>query len=419
MNNIPGYLRYKKAKNEKSPVWFIDCRNTDFSPTSSLWHTKINKEITGTLNEIHTPYWEEPILIKCHVGEKKCSTRMLPHFALSTISHFKSRGMKRIVAGDSTVAYSGDRGYKENNAQCTRYMSLARTHGWSEEGPLGIPFVVLDRPMTSVEGTFSFKDEEIAFMTHNAKRFREVYLAGGFAAAGTIVNHIHLTLHDMAQLAGAVKGITMGGSSRKGKLVMHQCYSPHIHEKLCTRCGTCASKCPEEALMWNEGEVPQLLEEKCIGCGECLAVCKGKHISMCAHEVEDWLRGSLTLPYRMADYMMGMMEGRWERLLNIMHMYTITRCCDCLDKEQKSLIYSLGFLVGRNPFAVDLMATYLMHEEIYTRVQEGTICADKDLDKTEILKIFFPHYHGLMPYRHIQDEYAIVVEPEPIQVTMS
>jgi len=417
-HKIPKWLRYKKGVNEKSKVWFLDLRGTDFAPESAVWQKRINKRLESIFERIHEPGRRDPVLIKCHVGEKRCRTRMLPEYCISTVNHFRSRGIEKIAAGDSTVAYSGDRGYHDNHSSCERYLSLAEKHGWTENGPLGTPFVVLDRPETSLRGTFHFENEEVKAETNTSRLFKEVYLSGGFAAAGTVVNHVHLTLHDMAQVACAVKGLTMGGSSYKGKLIMHKCYAPTIDGNECKKCGTCAVKCPEKALEWEKDRVPELAGDRCIGCGECIAVCHGGSISMSSQVIEDWERGSDTLPYRMADYLTGMMEGRWDRLLNVVHLYNITRRCDCLDRPQKPIIPHIGFLVGKNPFAVDLMSVYLLHEEVYRRTRSGEIRANKGLSQSDILRIYFAEYHGTAPFHHLQNEYGIVVEPDMERITL-
>jgi len=411
---LPEWLQFVKGICERSPVWFIDCRETDFSPESPRWQERINTAIGGVLEGLHCGHWEEPVLIKTHIGEPRCSTRMLPQYCRSTVRHFQSRGMFRMASGDSTVAYSGPRGYRDNPSDSAPYLHLAGAHGWTETGPLGIPFVVLDRPRTSVQGRISFDSEEVTLTPAASKRFREVYLAGGFSAAGTIVNHVHLTLHDMAQVACAVKGITMGGSSRRGKLVMHQCYFPVIDEGQCLRCGRCSLGCPEKALHGEKGALPVLERDRCIGCGECAGICPSGGIAMVTREIEDWQRGSESLPYRMADYLLGMMEGRWGRLVNIVHLYNITRHCDCVDEAQAPLTPHIGFLVGRNPFAVDLAATRLLHEEVDRLVRGGKIRPKRSPVKDTILDIFIPGYHGIAPYHRIRKKYGIVVEPDII-----
>jgi uncharacterized Fe-S center protein len=412
---LPSWLRYRKGKNEKSPVWFIDVRGTDFTPESPLWQERVNAAIGKVLRRMRMPAAEGPVLIKCHVGERRCRTRMLPQYCLSTVEHFRARGIRRIACGDSTVAYSGDRGYHDNIEDCTRYAGLARSHGWDQEGPLGTPFVILDRPQTSVRGRFSFTRQERRHRTASSMKFREVFLSGGFAAAGTIVNHVHLTLHDMAQVACCVKGLTMGGSSYRGKLIMHKCYSPEIDAEGCLRCGTCSLKCPEGALRWEKGQVPRLSGDLCIGCGECVAICHGGSISMSSSEIEDWSRGGDSLPYRMSDYLMGMMEGRWQRLINVAHLYNITRKCDCVDRPQRPMLRHIGFLIGKNPFSVDLLATRLLHDEVYRQAKGGGLkggSATGPPSKALALRVFFDNYHGAAPYRHIRDSYGVVVEPE-------
>ena len=409
---IPDWLRYRKGLNEKSRVWFLDLRGTDFDPQSPDWQRRVNGSLRRLLRRIHEPQWKSPVLIKCHVGERKCRTRMLPEYCISTVEHFRSLGIGEVACGDTTVAYSGDRGYHDNHLSCERYHSLADAHGWTERGPLGTPFVVLDRPQTSVKGKFLFTREEVKKRTSVSKSFKKVFLSGGFASAGTIVNHVHLTLHDMAQVACAVKGLTMGGSSYKGKLIMHKCYSPSIDGESCKKCGTCAVHCPEGALSWEKGSVPTLDGERCIGCGECIAVCHGKSITMTSQAIQDWLRGSDTLPYRMTDYLTGMMEGTWDGLLNVAHLYNITRRCDCLDRPQKPIIPHIGFLVGKNPFAVDLMCTYLLHEEVYRQFRNEQKKGARGLKKSDILRFYFAEYHGIEPFRRLQEEYGIVVEPE-------
>jgi uncharacterized Fe-S center protein len=42
-------------------------------------------------------------------------------------------------------------------------------------------------------------------------------------------------------------------------------------------------------------------------------------------------------------------------------MYTVTERCDCVNKRQKPMLQrDLGFLVGKNPFAIDLIASRML-----------------------------------------------------------
>lgn len=412
---IPEWLKFKKGENEKNPVWFLDLRGTSFDPKKPDWQNKVNKELKKILKETGFSDLEQPALLKTHIGENKCDTHLLPEYCRSTVDFLREEGINNIAFGDSTVAYTGDRGHKENTTDCDRYYSLARNHGWTKEGPLGIPFVVLDRPYTSVPGGFEFSEEEKEISPKTTDKFNKVYITGGFDAAGTIVNHIHLTLHGLAQVAGAVKGLTMGCSSYRGKFTMHKSYYPVINQDICMKCGICANKCPENALKWEKGDIPKLDTSKCIGCGECVAVCPNKSITMASHEINDWAKGSESLPYRMIDYLMGMMEGKWDKVVNIMHLYNITELCDCVEQKQEPFVEHIGFLISKNPFALDLAANRLLQKSLHKKIQSAEKSPDKDLPEQEVLKTFFKDFHREEPYEYVNKTYNAVCEPELIR----
>jgi uncharacterized Fe-S center protein len=302
----------------------------------------------------------EQALLKVHVGEPKCGTRMRPEYAEGSVRFLRRQGVFGVVAGDTTVAYTGPRGHRQNPPHSSRrYQELARRHGWSTSGPTGVPFVVLDRPATAVSGSWEFEEEEVRVdLPGAATRFNDFFLAGGFAAADFVINHAHLTLHGLAGVAGCVKSVAMGCSSLRGKLRMHQSLLPHFDAELCAACGRCVESCPEHALDLPPGvSLPAVDPELCIGCGECEAVCAPRAVGLQGEEVADWQRGEDTLPLRMADYTMGLMADRWDRTIHVLHMTNVTERCDCLDVWQEPMLdFDLGFLVGKNPFAIDLMA---------------------------------------------------------------
>lgn len=302
-------------------------------------------------------------LLKVHVGESACVTRMRPEYAGANSRFLREMGARGVVCGDTTVAYTGPRGQKENPpGNASRYLELARRHGWSLEGPAGVPFVVLDRPSTSLPGEFEFAEQEKRLEISGVNRFEDFHLAGGFAAADFVINHAHLTLHGLAGLAGCVKSIAMGCSSLKGKLRMHMSLLPFFNPDLCAGCGQCVEQCPEDALTLSEAQsTPEVDPELCIGCGECEAVCANGAVSVQWEGISDWHRGKKTFQSRMVDYTMGLMNDRWERTVHILHMYSVSRLCDCVNVRQRPILTrDLGFLVGRNPFAIDLIAARML-----------------------------------------------------------
>lgn len=299
-------------------------------------------------------------LLKVHIGEPNCITRMRPEYTKASALFLREMGTSAVVCGDTTVAYTGPRGHKENpSSDVSSYMELARRHGWSADGPAGAPFVVLDRPSTQLPGQFEFAEEEVRHEVSGINQYRDFYMSGGFAAADFVFNHAHLTLHGLAGLAGCVKSLAMGCSSLKGKLRMHMSLLPFFDPDLCTGCGQCIEHCPENALTLSEAHsAPEVDPNLCIGCGECQAVCINQAVRIEEKDVRDWQRGKGTFSSRIVDYTMGLMHGRWQRTVHVLHMYSITRLCDCVNTRQEPIVTSdLGFLVGRNPFAVDLVSS--------------------------------------------------------------
>jgi uncharacterized Fe-S center protein len=258
---------------------------------------------------------------------------------------------------------------------------------------------VLDRPETAASTEFSFSDEEVIRERDVGGRFHRFSLSGGFEACGTVIHHAHMTLHGLSHLALCIKGLIMGLSGRRGKLIMHQCFRPVIDQEACSRCGSCIEACPEEALMEGEDEAPGLRVSRCIGCGECMAVCPCNAIKMEGKEITDWMKGADSLPYRMIDYLIGIMEGRWENVVYIAHLYDITRLCDCVNQGQKPICENIGFLVERNPFAVDRAARQIVEKELAGR--EGKSIA-----------AYHPDDSGYKIFEYARKIYGVIMEPE-------
>lgn len=346
---------------EAFPTVFVDTAGADL--TDGTVQDKVNDCLCEALSRVHADAITGQVLLKVHIGEPRCATRMKPVFARAGVRFAAARGASSVVAGDTTVAYTGPRGHRQNVPPGTEsYLELARQHGWSLDGPAGVPFVVLDRPATGIPGEYEFKDKEVWRDAEGVQRFSSFCLAGGFAAADFVINNAHLTLHGLAGLAGCVKSVAMGCSSLTGKLTMHQSLLPVFDRETCTGCGICVEHCPEEALsIEKEATVPEVVRGRCIGCGECVALCEQDAVRLEGEEITEWGRGEETLPMRMTDYTMGLMHGKWESTIHVLHMYTITELCDCVDVHQEPMIArDLGFLVGRNPFAIDQLAAELL-----------------------------------------------------------
>lgn len=358
---IPEWLR---NKGEESKVFFLDLRGKEVD-----WGNEATKNrIAGVLKELQgeafPPPLKGPAIIKVHIGEPLIKTSIIPELAESSLEFLKSKGVDNAVFGDTTVLYSSPRGGKENpHGAETPYLKLAETRGWTKKAP----FVVLDRPATSVKGVLEFSEGALTIEAGPPGRYANVFTAGALSAAGCIIQHAHMTGHLLTGLACCVKGLAMGFANRRGKAQMHLSLHPVISKELCEMCGACAEKCPEQALDFEAGEIPQLNDERCLGCGQCLAECEVKAIEMKGldnYSNYDWSRGADTIHARMTDYVVGIMQGLWDSSLHIAHLVRMTANCDCYNKNQTPVCDDIGFLIGRNPFAVDKYAAELLIERM-------------------------------------------------------
>jgi ferredoxin len=336
----------------------------DLSDPSDI--AAVNNAIHDALCTLHSKPLSGQALLKVHIGEPKCITRMRPAYMEGSSRFLRSRGISSITAGDTTVAYTGDRGHKQNPPDnVNAYRDMARDHGWAPDGPARVPFTILDRPISCRPDSFTFTGEEQKNIIGGIQRFTDFYPAAGFLAADFIVNHAHLTLHGLAGVAGCVKSIAMGCSALKGKYMMHQSLIPHFDEDICKGCALCVKSCPEGALCIAEGAVvPEVNCELCIGCGECVSICKNKAVVLHEADITDWKRGEETLPLRMADYTLGLMNGKWDSCIHVLHMYSVTELCDCVDQKQTPMVGDMGFLISKNPFAVDKAAGEMLTEAV-------------------------------------------------------
>ncbi len=71
-------------------------------------------------------------------------------------------------------------------------------------------------------------------------------------------------------------------------------YLAVIDEEACTGCGTCAERCPTDAIVLNEKGVAQRDENACIGCGVCSRFCPEEAISL-----KEGLRRVFIMPPRL------------------------------------------------------------------------------------------------------------------------
>ena len=57
-------------------------------------------------------------------------------------------------------------------------------------------------------------------------------------------------------------------------------FDPHFDADLCTACETCLDRCPPEALVMGEDDLPKVDLDLCFGCAVCATGCPSEAITM-------------------------------------------------------------------------------------------------------------------------------------------
>jgi hypothetical protein len=96
----------------------------------------------------------------------------------------------------------------------------------------------------------------------------------------------------------------------------------------------------------------------------------------------------------MADYAIGLMNGRWNNIVHIAHMYAITDYDGSANKRQKQLLkHDLGFLIGKNPFALDRIAAHILIDALD---KEGRVTAKSYLEGIETTAEYIRETYGIL-----------------------
>jgi len=105
-----------------------------------------------------------------------------------------------------------------------------------------------------------------------------------------------------------------------------------------------------------DGTVARIDPDTCIGCGECLAVCRFDAVKY------NWGATYEDLQRKIVEHAWGVVACVRHRALYITSLKRITRDCDCLGEYHK-IVPDIGFLVSRDPVAIDAAALDLVERQ--------------------------------------------------------
>jgi len=300
-----------------------------FTPIESYNETKKISAAAGKLFEIIQK--EEKVLdfskkipLKVHFGEEGCTTFIEPKNFEGILSYLKKNKADAYYT-ETNVLYRGERTKKESHT------ALAKKHGFTQ-----LPIVIADGEMG---------EEYTQVKIQNGKHFKECKIGTEIAKQTQLIVLAHFKGHMSAGFGGALKQLSMGCAARGGKLAMHAQSKPLLNPIECKKCHTCVKNCPTDACIIDT-LVPHIDYAKCIGCAKCIAVCPFGAIKV------NWLStGQKEFVEKMAEYALAAQKGK--KVIYINFVLNVTKECDCMGKEQKTIYKDLGVLASTNPVALD------------------------------------------------------------------
>lgn len=262
--------------------------------------------------------------------------------------------------------------YKGQRMNAVDHANLAHEHGFRPE-ICGAPVVIAD-------GLRSGSDSEIKI---DGKHFKSVKIAKACADADALVSLAHMTGHMVTAFGCAIKNIGMGCATRSGKLLQHSAVKPTVNEKNCIGCGLCVIHCPAGAIELK-GEVPpqrgkaRIDPQKCIGCADCLVACRSDAINI------SWSESSDNVQEKMAEFALGVMKNKEDRIIFVNYAWKVTKECDCLARDDPAVAADAGILASTDPVAIDKATCDILNE----------------INKRDVIKKEWPHIDRMVQLRH-------------------
>jgi len=313
-------------------------RTTTGEPGESI--ARKVRAVFDTLGPDNTFEPGELVGVKLHLGEKPTGGQIPPPYVRPVVDRLLELKAKPFLT-DSCTLY---RGRRQNAVD---YLRAVHEHGYTLDA-VGAPTVIAD----------GLVGGDQHFVPINKRHFAEVPVSIVAARAHGFVVMTHLTGHAGTGLAGTIKNMAMGLCSRAGKLIMHSDTKPPIDAEKCQACGLCAKWCPADAITVNDFAVIDY--EKCIGCGECYAVCRYGAVGF------NWREAADARQEKMAEAVLGVVQGKPEKFLYITYAIHVTKDCDCGGGHQEAVVDHIGILGSRDPIALDTASAELVNEALGT-----------------------------------------------------
>jgi uncharacterized Fe-S center protein len=269
---------------------------------------------------------DELVAIKIHFGELGNTAFIRPIYLRPIIEILKKLKTKPFLT-DTNTLYVGMR----TNSVDHFHNAMFNGFGYST---LQTPIIIAD----------GLRGENIIDVEINLPLQKYVSLASDIVNADAMICVSHFKGHEISGFGGAIKNLSMGCASRKGKMEMHSESKPTVNQENCTSCGRCAEHCASNAIKMQP---KAYITDNCTGCSRCIAVCPEKTIKI------NWDASSSDTMKRMIEYAYGVYNSLNKKIIFVNFITSVSPDCDCFPGNDKPVVEDIGFAASLDPIALD------------------------------------------------------------------
>ncbi len=278
---------------------------------------------------------DELIAIKIHFGEFGNAAFVRPVFLRPVVDLIKHIGAKAFLV-DTNTLYIGMR------TNSVDHLHNANLNGFG--------YSTLQTPIVIADG---LRGENSVAVKIDKGSTADVQLAADILNADGMVCISHFKGHEVTGMGGAIKNLSMGCASRKGKLDMHSGTKPVVKEELCIECGKCVDVCQTHAIEIKESAY---ITDRCVGCARCIGICPKNAIKV------NWSRAGKDVQHRMVEYAYGVDKALNSNILYVNFLTSISPDCDCCPGNDAPVVPDIGYLASTDPVAIDAASYELVQQ---------------------------------------------------------
>lgn len=271
---------------------------------------------------------DDQVAVKVHFGEKGNVTFINPVNIRQIIDKIKECQGKPFLT-DTNTLYSGSR------TNCVDHIQTAIENGFA--------YSVVDAPIIIADGMYSRNSENVDI---NLKHFDSVKIGGEIFNSDSMIVISHFKGHGTAGFGGVIKNLAMGCATAPGKQMQHSDLNPVVNEKFCIGCRRCVPTCRVKAINMIEKKA-NINDNICYGCGECIITCPTDAINA------QWETDNNVFLEKMAEYALGSVKNKKDKVGYISFVMDITPLCDCAGWSGAPIASDIGILASKDPVALE------------------------------------------------------------------